>query len=230
VEQRATITKELGALLQKYRYPETWPYKPRAYVDDSRLLVIQRKYGIEDINRSISNIIEKKYRWARHYEVFLRIFYYITLGITLLIFLFRHSTVRTFFLTLLSAVLLTIFTSLVIAWSRSGDLVFWSWIIAYFILFFLGTLLTWYNKKRKLITGIWINLFVFLIPVFPLLVFGWNYAWKRKQAADKIIPFEYPDLELHILYAEMAGSLLLLVLLALYINKLYRRWYSLPEE
>jgi len=42
--------------------------------------------------------------------------------------------------------------------------------------------------------------------------------------------YEWPFMDQCFLYAETGGAVLFLVLLATYIHKLYRRWYSLPEN
>jgi hypothetical protein len=155
--------------------------------------------------------------------------YYVTLSITLLIFVFRHSTVRTFFLTLLSGALLTILTALIFAFSHFEDATGFAWMLAYTLLFFIGTLAAWQNKKRKLVTGIMINLFVFIILILPLLIVGWCYALNKPRFYEDP-PIDRAAWHLYFLLAEVGGGILLLVLLATYIGKLYRRWYSLPED
>jgi hypothetical protein len=81
------------------------------------------------------------------------------------------------------------------------------------------------------VTGILINLFVFLAPAFPLLIYGWYVAWKRAQYYKLEIPrANMPDLDKYFIYAEIGGTLLLLILLATYISRVYRKWYSLPED
>lgn len=226
-----TIKKELGVLLQKYLIPE--PYSRDQEIDDNddAFEIVHKKYKTGNINNSIGDVVSKKYRWTMEYlPQYVRIFYYFTLTITLLIFIFRHSTVRTFFLTLLSGVLLAIFTAFVMSFSHAEDTTVFAWMLVYLILFFIGSLLVWSNRKRKLITGILINLFVFFVPAFPLLIVGWYHAWKSEQyyRQERIVDLSYIDQ--YYFYAHIGGALLLLVLLTTYINKLYRRWYSLPEH
>lgn len=231
--EREKISKELDVLLQKYNYPEGLNYRPAVEPekDDSPFDIVSKKYWLGSIDHSFSNIVEKKYRWARpHLPEYIRIFFYCTLGISVLVLIFRHSTIRTFFLSLLTGVLLTILTALVLSFAHHEITTFLIWIIAYTILFFAGTLATWSAKKRKAVTGILINLFVFIVPVFPLLFVGWYYAWKRDQLDELGLPVELPNIDQHILYAEIGGILLFLILLATYIGKVYRRWYSLPED
>ena len=86
------------------------------------------------------------------------------------------------------------------------------------------------STKRSVVNGIFINLFVFMAPVFPLLVFGMFYEWNEKRYYAGHGNYEGFLLKQYLPYAEIAGPVLFLVLLATYINKLYRRWYSLPEN
>ncbi len=230
--ERERISKELGLLLQKYHYPSgDYSRGLEPHVNDSPFESVRKKYWLGKIENNIGHVIEKKYRWSdRHLSDFIRLFYYFTLGISLLILVFRHSTVRTFFLTLLTGVLLTIFTTLVLSFSHINEITFFIWLIAYTVLFFAGSLVTWSNKKRKAVSGILINLFVLIVTAFPVLFVGCYYNWKREQNSNRV---EYEDLsyiQMYFFYAEIGGALLLLILLATYIGKVYRRWYSLPED
>lgn len=226
--------KELALLLQKYHPFQNVRYYD-AYEEEhaSPFEKVHRKYQLYNVSSSFANIATKKYRWTMpELAVYLRVFYYFTLGITLLIFIFRHSTTRTFFLSLLAGVLLTIFTAMMFSFISISDASSFTWLITYFILFFLGSLRAWSIKKRRIVTGIMINLFVFLTPVFPLLIFSWYVESKRAQFYDRRTPAVeiMPDFDKYLIYVEVGGALLLLILLATYIGKLYRRWYSLPEE
>lgn len=232
---KAAIGKELGLLLKKYRYPEVIKYLPEIIQSDGPFEIVQKRYQLGTIENSFSNIVAKKYRWKMPYLAeALRLFYYFTMGIALLLFIFRHSTVRTFFLSVLTGILLTILTSLMLSYGHNNDTIVFAWIIGYFILFFISSLAVWSIKKRTAITGILINLFVVMVPVFPLLVFGWYYSWKRAQYYNSPNhPIDYValhNIEKLGVYAEVGSAIFLLVLLATYISKLYRRWYSLPEE
>ena len=59
----------------------------------------------------------------------------------------------------------------------------------------------------------------------------WYYEFKQDQlyiqTSNYIEPFE---LNKYMIYAEVGGVVLLLVLLSTYISKVYRHWYSLPED
>ena len=227
-----TIAKELNELERKYAtHNKSEQYWGDVLPDDEPDEAVRKRHPIGNISNNISNIASKKYSFSeRHLDEYIRIFYYFTLGITLLIFIFRHSTVRTFFLSVLSGVLLTIFTAMVLAFSRAGSASFIGWMIGYTVLFFIGSIFTFSLTKRSVVNGILINLFVFIVPVLPLLVLDLTYELKRQQHYQKYGTYYGLYAAQYFLYAEIGGALLLLVLLATYINKLYRRWYSLPEH
>jgi hypothetical protein len=230
---KEVIAKELNGLIQKYLMREDTLYISEVTYEknDSEFEVIRKKYRLSYVNRNISNVVDKKYRWAPdNLPLYVRVFYYIGLGVSLLIFMFRNSTVKTFFLSLLAAVLLTIFTSLFLAYSGSYETGFLMVLIIYTLLFFLGSLASWITKKRNVVAGIATNLFVLLIPIFPLVVAAWYYEVRRRETYDNPdIPF-YTVPDSYWIIAEWGGAVLFLILLATYIHRVYRRWYSLPEE
>ena len=234
---RATISKELGVLLHKYHYQEDLPSHSRNLEieeNDGPFDIVSKKYHLVHVQTAFSNIIEKKYRWSKeNLPPYIRVFYYVTLIITLLVFIFRHTTTRTFFLSLLTGVLLAILTGLTFAFFHSEDSTFLLTIVNYTILFFLASLLVFYIHTRKVVTGIFINLFVSLVPFFPLFIFFWYDAWKKEQIYKQYggdVQGVITNIDKYIVYAETGGALLFIILLVTYINKVYRRWYSLPQE
>ncbi len=225
------ITKELNELKNKYnRYNYTY-YVEQPQPGDAPYIVVRKNHRIENLNSNINNLVSKKYSFSgKQLSDKTRVFYYFTLVITLLIFIFRHTTVRTFFLSLLSGLLLTIFTALIMSMIRGGDNTFIGWMIVYTLLFFIGSVFTFSSTKRSVVLGIVTNLFVFIVPLLPLLVVDFIYRLKREQYYREYGTYYTPFMEQYYLYAEIGGSLLLLVLLATYISKVYRHWYALPEH
>ena len=232
--ERKKISNELSTLLHKYLYSEEIEDHGNAEMErDKPFENIHNKYRLGIIENSIWHIVLKKYRWnsSGRLSEYVRLFYYFTLGISLLVFVFRHSTVRTFFLSLLTGVLLTILTALMLSFAHFNETSFFACMVIYTFLFFLTSLSTWTNKKRYAVTGIGINLFVFVISFFPLLIVGWCYTSTKRRYYAENKPFDTSgDWNLYFLLAEIGGALLLLVLLATYIGKVYRHWYSLPED
>jgi hypothetical protein len=231
--QRETIKQELNALLLKYEYPKYTGYPPVVIEkEDSQNDIIQKKYRLSNIDNSISYVCRKKYRWSGdHLQVFIRVFYYLTLGLSLLIFIFRHTTTRTFFLSILAGVLITIITALIAALTRAEAVHVLGCLIAYVFLFFFLSLTIFRARKRSAITGIALNLFVFIVAMLPLAIMIWYYEYRQSQLYELTRNYVEPfDLEKYAIYAEVGGTVLLLVLIATYISKVYRRWYSLPEN
>lgn len=231
---REAIGKELAVLLHKYHYEENLRSHTRGYEigeNDGPLTIASKKYHLYHVSDNFSNIVQKKYRWyGENLLDFFRVFYYVTLGISLLVFIFRNTSVRTFFLSILTGVLLTILTGLILSFTDETGITFFSLMIAYTLLFFLGSLAIFSAVKRSVVTGIMTNLFVFIIPVFPLVMLGWFYALEMAKSYEKRSAFIVENMELYIRYAEIGGALLMLVLMAVYFNKVYRRWYALPQE
>jgi hypothetical protein len=230
--QRNIIKQELSVLLQKYEYPKYASYPAVEIEAETPREIIHKVYRIGHVDSSISYIFKRKYRWSdRDLQVYIRIFYYLALGISLLIFIFRHTTIRTFFLSILAGVLITIFTALIASLTRPGGVYILGWLIAYAFLFFFLSLTVWRAKKRSAITGIAINLFVFVVVALPLAMMGWYYEYLESQFYFETQRYIEPfDMAKYAVYAEVGGSVLLLVLLSTYISKVYRQWYSLPEN
>jgi hypothetical protein len=223
---------ELHRLVNKYYYDHNDYYDndrtlPRRYVDR-----IPYKYSANKVERSFDNIIDRKYRWCgMSGRMLFNTFFYITLVLSLLVFLFRHSTVKTFFFTLLAICVITILSALILAFGRydgSGSS-FFSLVLFYFIIFAVLSFTAWSSKTRNIVTGIGINLFVAVLPFVPMLITGLYNAIQEEKYRG-IPGVNVADHQWDYFYAQILGPLLLLVLLPTYIHKVYRRWYALPED
>ncbi|MBE7172600.1 MAG: hypothetical protein INR73_18620 [Williamsia sp.] len=231
---RRAVRNELYKLLDKYNLEAT---TPGWYEYDEQDLngaeQISQKYNLYTINRNIDNVSSRKLRWRDENGAFIiRLWYYITLGITLLVFVYRHSTRKTFFLSLLTAVILSILTSLFAAYFNQRESSMYVWLMAYIALFFGISLFAFRNKVRSGVAGIGINLFVLLVASLPLCMVSYYYSRLEEKNRNLINPppIDYAWKYQLLWYAELAGSLLLLILLATYIQRVYRKWYALPEE
>jgi MFS family permease len=193
------------------------------------------KYDLYYVNGALNNIAEKKYRWDDDaIAVSWRAAYYIALALALLVLIYRHTTRRTFFLSLLTSVVLTILTGLFLAMSASSESGFFTWLIIYFIVFALLASTIINSEQRNVISGIGLNLLVFITAFMPLVATAayYNYLHNKYEFRDepgiydRIFKYE----ALHYFMAEIGGFILLLVLLATLYQKAYRKWYSLPEQ
>lgn len=240
-----TETKNaLKDLLKKYyNDPGYSAYKKPNYpfADADEHADLLYKYQLSSVEHSITNIAEKLSRFhTKELPILFRVFIYITLGLTLLVYIFRHSEKRTFFLSILVAVLLFILTSLFLAFNSAPEAFIVGLMIFYMLIFFLISLSIWASKVRSAIAGIGLNLFTYCVFGLPLLIVGLSHLLEKEryrsamntstEVYDYNETYNYPDYSNAYLYAEWAGFALLLLLIATYIHKTYRKWYALPEN
>lgn len=230
---RNKTKKELDKLLAKYYLEEN--EDRRYYYQGERetyLTKVKQKYDLPTIDEGISNIGEKINRFSGSSGIdFLRVWFYCSFCISLLLFIFRHSTIKTFFLSLLALVLIVIITSLIISFTYHASTSSFLWYFFYFLLFTVLGVVSFQSKQRNIVYGIAINLWMLLLPFIPSLATSYYYEQKREQDVIKnMIAMDYDKMHLHLTIAEIAGPLIFLILLATYIHKLYKNWYALPEE
>jgi hypothetical protein len=232
---RAALLKKMEQLKIKYaadsRY-SYYDYDETYNNNDSYEIKIRKKYSLAKISNGLNNIVTKKYAWVDDWPIYLRLFYYISLVLTLLVFIFRHTTVKTFFLSVLTAVLLMIITGLLMVISNGSEASVFSFIIVYYVLFGALALSIFGSNVKKAVQGIGLNLFLFATPFIPVVFVALNKAMMYRQYNE---PGYYNtstvnNTALYFLIAEIAGSLILLILLQPLFRKLYRKWYSAPEE
>lgn len=196
---------------------------------------IMSKYDLRRIDDGIDTALDKKFRFDREEGLFWRFFFYPAFFLALLIFIFRNSTVRTFFLTLLTVVLLMIFTGLLMVGLRNPEETSLLGILIFYYLVFLGIGLSINSSgRRSAIQGIGLNLFFFMTPFLPLLLIAYYIQSTRW---DRYYPYNHrenwpgglseSDL---FLIAELGGLVLGLLMIQFLFRKLYRKWYALPEN
>lgn len=239
VINKENTKNELVSILKKYnvsnndRKQERWIGRGFDYSHQTYMGKIRDKYDLDEVNHVLGNIAEKKYRWDEStINTCWRVAYYITLCLSMFVLIYRHSTKKIFFLSLLTGVVLTIFTGIVIAMTRS-DNAFNIWCISYFILFALIASLIVNSRNRNGITGISLNLSLFMTPFMPLIITATYYESLRSQYRNSENLIEYSKYfeneQLHYFLSEIGGVLLLVLLLATIYQKAYRKWFALPE-
>lgn len=238
---KAKLRTELGQLFAKYS-----PYHDPAslasgrqryydYGESSYMSRIRDKYDLYLVNQQIDNITEKKYRWDKEtIGICWRLGYYLTLCLAMLVLIYRHTTRRTFFLTLLTSVVLTIVTALFIGMTPYSENAFYIWTITYFVLFIIISAFILNSRNRNLISGISLNHLVFMTPFMPLIVTALYYESLRNRYRFSGDPEQYDTLfknaELHYFVSEIGGFVLLIVLLTTVYQQAYKKWYALPEQ
>lgn len=230
-EDRLKTEKELKALLTKY---ETSGYGPYAVADEDKYSLysrIQQRYNLASIGSNISNVLDKKFRWRSNNDSRVQMWFYITLIVTLLLFIFRHSTAKTFLITLLAGFLLFILTTVFLAFTGGRGITYTGVNLFYYLAFAVLAFVGKINKTRTLISGIALNLFAFFTFFVPTLFLSFIY---------EVLPSEYTNAQskshwaenqtLYFDIAQITGIVLLFILIEPLFKKLYRNWYSKPEE
>lgn len=201
--------------------------------DTTYLGRLKRRYITETIENNIQNIANRKYRWDSGMDDMVRVIFYFTFSIAILIFIFRHSTTKTFFVSLLIGILLTILTATIIAFMRVGkeSSVLW-FIFGYIFLFTVFGALVFQANVRKIVHGIALNLFTLSIYWLPLLLVAIAYeSFIYQPAYDSPLRFIYErNKEIAFNIAEFACPILFCILLVTFIHKAYKKWFALAEE
>jgi hypothetical protein len=232
---RAALMKRMQELQTRYAVNSSYYYGEYNTIDenDTYETRINKTYDLTRISNGIDNIVRKKYAWIIAWPIYLRVFYYTTLLLTMLVFIFRHSTVKTFFLSVLTAVLLTIVTGLLMVVSQGDEVTALSFMIVYYAVFAILGLSIFKTGIRKAIQGIGLNLFLFATPFVPLIFVAINEAMHYNRYSEPPRVYEERDpaqTALYFLIAEIVGSVILVILIQPLFKKLYRKWYSAPEE
>lgn len=225
---RTALLKRMKHFDEKY---VTSHYVYSDQLNKSYNTIIEEKYFIREINRSIDNIARKKYWWANDWEMIVRIFWYTTLLLTLLLFIFRSTTIKTFFLSLLAAVILLIGTGIIIGVFGMYDEKALVFILVYYLVFLAAAFSIRLASVRTALQGIALNFTLFLTAFIPLTAVSLYFEIIEKKS---YITHRYDALiakrDLYSFYAEITGVVLLLILLEPMFRKLYKRWFALPEE
>lgn len=232
------VRKELGQLFVKYSKehdPVTLAANAHHYYsyETPPISRIKDKYDLYYINSSIGNIIGKKYRWDQGtIDTCWRVAYYVSLFLSLLVLIYRHTTRRTFFLSLLAFVVLSILTGLFLAMSLREEGAFFTWIIFYFIGFAIISATIANSRNRNVVSGIALNLLVFLTAFMPLVCTALYYSILRARYSYWTThnDYLYRNENLHYLIAEIAGFVLLISLLATVYRAAFKKWFALPEQ
>lgn len=232
------LQREFFDISQKYRDPANeddyyWNYSTDPYS------IIVTKYKVGQVNSGINHISQRYYRWDDEEIVgAVHVIYYVAMFLGLCLFIFRHSTIRTFFLSVLTAIVLAILTGIVgvlVEFEEEGAVIIMFVYFAFFLIFSLTTV-TW--KVRSVFSGIALNLAVIVTPFIPILGVFLYYTIHRNEYYDYYYSPYYNSqqeidretMHMHYWLAEIFGFVILLILIETVYKWAYRRWYSAPEE
>ncbi len=184
----------------------------------------KEKYKTYATGNIMRDVLDRKKFLLSELDIFIRVWYYPTLFLSLLIFIFRHTTIKTFFFSILAAVILAILTGLIISvTSGMEEIMFLNILFAYSILFGVLSLVGLTAKRRLFIFGMSIGFFLISIPMLPLLG-RLIYLYKKRDDLN------YVSFDEHNFTFEIAGFVLLLFIIQFLVGWLYRKWYALPQE
>lgn len=185
------------------------------------------KYRVNAVESGIDNITDRQVYFSEENIPFLmRFWLYPALFFAILVWMFRHSTTKAFFLSLLVGFILSI---LVGVFSALFNLSLSSLLLFQLMLWggFLSVAFLSSNGIRNTIQGIALNLSFLTVFFIPLVVN--TIYWE----AQPDWPYEYQvysqAMQDSILRAEWMGAVLLLVFLYFVSFPLYRKWYAAPE-
>lgn len=235
VDKEAT-KKELHEILNKYRYQESFS---RYYQEDdydnptqSYYNVIDKRYDLYPVYSGLVNLVDKKYRWYSNNDFRVRVWFYLSFVITLLLFIFRHSTTKSFFLTLLTCIVLAILSALALAFLHSDERSVYILFIVYYLLF-IGIVVAGISRgTRNTINAIALNIVTFFTFTIPLICTLLYYVGQERlyRSQPTYPPGYYETKDLHFLLAEITGVLLTVILLQPVFKWLYRNWFAKPVE
>jgi hypothetical protein len=235
---KTEVEKELKALINKYSFgtysyysDELDTYNPsakRSYFD-----AIYKRYNLYRADNGLSNLIEKKYRWYTGNESRFRIWFYLSFILALFVFIFRHSTVKAFFLSILTCVVLLVLTALLLAFSRNNDIeAVYIFCLIYYLLFIAGAFIGNSRKIRGTITGISLNIVTFFTFLIPIIAVQLYYEGQDKlYRINDNFPTGYHETKNNVeLFTEIGSIVLFLILLQPGFKRLYRSWFAKPEQ
>ncbi|MGL4599845.1 MAG: hypothetical protein ACRCYO_20145, partial [Bacteroidia bacterium] len=243
--------KHVSEIMHKYapRYArDEYNYDVTSYdgIDNNTHLLrdeIRKKYLADEIHNNLYNVYRHKnnIRIPEDLDDFLRGIIYSALAVCLLLIAFRHSTVKLFFLSVITAVVLSFLIGFIVAALRFHEYgAFGIYMFVYFILLVLA-LSIHQSSSRSLIKGIALNgsmLGTFPIPLIVVAMFqkaARDAHYALYQGTDYLSgieahPFDYEKWRHYMFLAEIGGFVLLFGMLYFVFSKLYRCWYAQAEE
>jgi hypothetical protein len=229
---RAALLKRIEFFKTKYFAKED--YYDYGYTDietdykKDRIGYINSKYSLNTIESSISRIDSKQEQFFEMKMFALHFICWFTLSITLLLFVLRHTTIKTFFLTALAGVVLAILSGLFIGLTNGRETTVFSLMLIYYIIFAIIAFSIFPSKTRSTFQGIALNIFLLGLPVMPLIITALYFAINDYRYYDG--GYQYIDRTPYLITAEIIGFALVIILIEPLYKKLYRSWFSAAEE
>jgi hypothetical protein len=216
-------------------------YRVLNYNDVVEEATLEQKYYLNYANDGLQNIFEKKYFFTNLNEEFglIRLIFYIAFSISLLLFIFRHTTIKSFFLTLLTVVILLIINAIILAVIRAEETAVFTFVFFYYLLFGVLALTIFNAKTQKTVHGIALNIFTYFLPMLPLLIAFCCYSlvnnryskYGYQRLDNNFVEPAFVRNFLKIIPFVEVGQIILFLLIAHFVLRtLYKRWYALPTD
>jgi len=189
--------------------------------------------GVRSIEAGLDNISFRKFFWYDETpEILFRVWFYISLGLSLLLFIFRHSTTKIFFISLLVAVLLMMLSGLFVAFLGLEEIGILNLMLFYIAIFCALSSTTFRSLKKSRLTGVSLNIFAASIGFVPIIIVFLYYAHLREKYRNTNfeMDYDYTYFAIHLQWAEVVGIILLLIMIPTFLYSCYRKWYALPDE
>lgn len=256
IKNKEALQKELYTLIKTYwaegydEYGYKHPYhEPGMYKASDRSitcpldykLYIRKKYSLEDFDEGIKNISNRYYMWEwKNIDVLVYPMFYISMALSLLLFLFRHNRKKSFFYSILAGVLLFILTVTFLALSNSNSEIVLVIMLVYYTIFGIIAFGIFKAKRKTMLQDIAKNFFIYFTPILPLVITALYYDIKKDIFRANHLSsspdyselysqaFKYQDIAL--IGSQFAGFILFLFLLHFVFSKMLRKSYALPES
>lgn len=181
------------------------------------------KYRLSELGDEMRRINEKVISQS-DLKILWRVWFYISLYATVLILIFRYMTLRTYFWTILFTFLLFVFTVILTIITEPGEIGMHFILLFYYFICAGFGLSIFFSKSRNVFQGIGLNLSYFFLQLLPIVLASVYYEFIKYDDdhwTARIVLMER---------AEIVGIILLLISTFLIHNRLFHKWYSLPEE
>lgn len=235
-----SLQSELKNIYNKYNSNFSLNYERNSKIDELNLTdslltrgEIFAKYNLYKLETGLENIFRKKNKWddESRNDAY-RVILYTALILSLFVLVYRNTTIKTFFLSILVGLLLTIISSFFVALFDIESYSVFAFYFFYLVVFMLIAFSVFFQKQRSVVTGIAINIFTLIVAFVPIVVVWFYYERVKFNNINLYYTnnLDYTTMHLHFFYAEVLTFSLILLLIPTLIYKMYKRWYALPEN
>ncbi len=195
-----------------YNYYKDYNDNPNKYEKIEK--EFRDKYRLDTVRNNM-NVLDRKLNFIVELNLYLRVIFYFAMGLAMLLFMFRHSNAKAFFLSLLSVFILFLITLVFTFAIRLDENQLIDLLCAYSAICLIIGLSILADKRKVMVKMIALNLFYMGTLFLPLAV------------ADRI---DHQWFEKNYLMVEILSFVAMLMLMVIMYRPLYRKWYTLPDE